>query len=192
MRALDPIVTADNIRIAAIHPWFAGIYHAPLSPPLALHADPTRLRKDTAILGLPLKLMLAGIPLTPIPRIAGAIFRAATDPDLKTSGCPWVLPDDGPVIRVEKEALRAGVYKMLSDRVRRVSRYVPILFCLSVSCASSLMVFGPCFRSFATAVRDWLRLVRDLAHIFRPLLIVAVPVGGLAVAVSRGLITIPF
>ena len=24
MRALDPIVTADNIRIAAIHPWFAG------------------------------------------------------------------------------------------------------------------------------------------------------------------------
>jgi NAD(P)-dependent dehydrogenase (short-subunit alcohol dehydrogenase family) len=25
MRAIDPIVTADNIRIAAIHPWFAGM-----------------------------------------------------------------------------------------------------------------------------------------------------------------------
>ena len=123
MRALDPIVTADNIRIAAIHPWFAGKYMH-LSPPLALPPDPTRF-EDTAILGLPLKLMLAGIPLTPIPRIAGAIFRAATDPDLKTSGCPWVLPDDGPVIRVEKESLRAGVYQMLNDRVRRVSRYVP-------------------------------------------------------------------
>ena len=24
MRALDPVIAADNIRIAAIHPWFAG------------------------------------------------------------------------------------------------------------------------------------------------------------------------
>ena len=84
-----------------------------------------RKRKDTSILGLPVKLLLAGIPLTPVPRIAGAIFRAATDPDFATSGCPWVLPDDGPVIRVEKEALRAGVYDMLSDRVRRANKYVP-------------------------------------------------------------------
>ena len=58
-----------------------------------------------------MKLIFAGLPLTPVPRIAGAVFRAATDPDVATSGCPWVLPDDGPVIRVEKEALRAGVYK---------------------------------------------------------------------------------
>jgi len=144
MRALDPIVTADNIRIAAIHPWFA----------------------DTAILGLPLKLLVAGIPLTPVPRIAGAIFRAATDPDRKTSGCPWVLPDDGPVIRVEKEALRAGVYQMLNDRVRRVS-------------------------SFARTVGDWARWARDLGLIFRPVLVVSVPVVVLAVAVSRGLVTIP-
>src|ERR1700761_5336906 len=80
--------------------------------------------KDTGILGLPLKLLLAGIPLTPVPRIAGAIFRAATDPDLKTSGCPWVLPDDGPVIRVEKEALRTGVYLMLANRIRRATGQV--------------------------------------------------------------------
>jgi len=144
MRALDPIVTADNIRIAAIHPFFA----------------------DTAILGLPMKLLLAGIPLTPVPRIAGAIFRAATDPDLATSGCPWVLPDDGPVIRVEKEALRAGVYEKLSDRIRRAT-------------------------SFATAVEDWVRLARDLALIFRPVLIVFVPVVVLAVAVLMGFVTIP-
>lgn len=65
--------------------------------------------------------MLAGIPMTPIPRIASAVFRAATDPDVATSGCPWVLPDDGPVIRVEKEALRAGVYQMLDARIRRVN-----------------------------------------------------------------------
>jgi hypothetical protein len=67
-----------------------------------------------------MKVILAGIPLTPIPRIAGAVFRAATDPDTATSGCPWVLPDDGPVIRVEKEALRAGVYEMLNGRIRRI------------------------------------------------------------------------
>ena len=65
--------------------------------------------------------MLAGLPLTPVPRIAGAVFRAATDPDAATSGCPWVLPDDGPVIRVEKEELRAGVYGMLDARIRRVN-----------------------------------------------------------------------
>lgn len=66
-----------------------------------------------------MRLLLAGIPLTPISRIAGAVFRAATDPDPATSGCPWVLPDDGPVIRVEKEGLRGGVYEMLSARIRR-------------------------------------------------------------------------
>lgn len=84
----------------------------------------TPAAEDTAILGLPVKLLLAGIPLTPVPRIAGAIFRAATDPDLATSGCPWVLPDDGPVIRIEKEALRAGVYEMMDNRIRRVTGYV--------------------------------------------------------------------
>ena len=84
--------------------------------------------KDTSILDLPVKLLLAGIPLTPVPRIAGAIFRAATDPDVATSGCPWVLPDDGPVIRVEKEALRAGVYEMLGRRIQRARRSVSARF----------------------------------------------------------------
>src|SRR5258708_663257 len=77
--------------------------------------------KDTSILQLPTRLLLAGIPLTPVPRIAGAVFRAATDPDASTSGCPWVLPDDGPVIRVDKQALRAGVYELLNERIRRIS-----------------------------------------------------------------------
>ncbi|KAH9010575.1 hypothetical protein EDB85DRAFT_2161127 [Lactarius pseudohatsudake] len=142
MRAIDPIVTPDNIR----------------SPPST---------RDTAILGLPVKLLLAGIPLTPVPRIAGAVFRAATDPDLATSGCPWVLPDDGPVIRVEKEALRAGVYDMLNKRIRRAT-------------------------SLARTIRDWMRLARDLSHIFRPVLVVSVPIVVLAVAVVRGLVTVPF
>ncbi|KAH9988734.1 hypothetical protein BJV77DRAFT_1020304 [Russula vinacea] len=80
MRALDASTAEDNIRIAVIHPWFA----------------------DTTLLELPMRLLLAGIPLTPISRIAGAVFRAATDPDLR-----------------RKEGLRGGVYEMLSARIRR-------------------------------------------------------------------------
>ena len=39
MRAIDPIVTADNIRIAAIHPWFAGMYCSLRN--FVARADPT-------------------------------------------------------------------------------------------------------------------------------------------------------
>ncbi|KAI0293183.1 hypothetical protein B0F90DRAFT_1764067 [Multifurca ochricompacta] len=98
-------------------------------------------------------------PVDAVPRIAGAIFLTATDPDPATSGCPWVLPDDGPVIRLEKESLRNGVYKMMDERIRRTT-------------------------SFVTAVRDWIRLYRDLGRIFRPVLMAAVPVIVLAVALA--------
>lgn len=60
--------------------------------------------------------------MTPAERIAGAIFRAATDPDRATSGCPWVLPDDGPVLLLKKEVLHEGVYEMLNKRVSRIVR----------------------------------------------------------------------
>jgi hypothetical protein len=51
------------------------------------------------------------------------------------------------------------------------------------------MVGHPC--SFASAVEDWVRLARDLALIFRHVLIVFVPIVVLAVAVLMGFITIP-
>ncbi|KAH9970036.1 hypothetical protein BGW80DRAFT_1562461 [Lactifluus volemus] len=136
MRALDPIIAKNNIRIAVIHPWFA----------------------DTSILGLPTRLLLAGLPMTPIPRIAGAVFRAATDPDVATSGCPWVLPDDGPVILMEKEVLRTGVYELLDARIRRTT-------------------------SFISAVQGWVRLFRDLGRIFRPILLFGVL--GILLAIKR-------
>lgn len=65
---------------------------------------------------IPVKLILAGIPLTPVPRVAGAIFKAATDPDMTTSGSAYLLLDDGPVFRVPKEEFKLGVYKMIDDR----------------------------------------------------------------------------
>lgn len=69
------------------------------------------------------KVVSVGLPRTPIERVAGAMFRAATDPDQATSGCPWVLPDDGPVLLLKKEVLREGVYDMMNNRVKRIVRY---------------------------------------------------------------------
>ena len=52
------------------------------------------------------------------------------------------------------------------------------------------MVGHPC--SFARTIGDSARLARDLSHIFRPVLIPLVSVVVLAVAVSRGLVKLPF
>lgn len=77
---------------------------------------------ETNIIDWKTKALTAGMPTTPVERVAGAIFRAATDPDPATSGCPWMLPDDGPLLLLKKEVLREGVYEMLNNRVRRVRR----------------------------------------------------------------------
>lgn len=71
---------------------------------------------DTAIVPIPVKLVLAGIPLTPVSRVAGAIFFAATDVDPKTNGAAWLLLDDGPVFMVPKEEFKQGVYGMIDAR----------------------------------------------------------------------------
>ncbi|TFY83369.1 hypothetical protein EWM64_g654 [Hericium alpestre] len=101
MRSLWPVVSQDNIRISVIHPWYT----------------------DTAIIVPELKVLLAGIPLTPIARVAGAVFRSATDPDPATSGLPWVLPDDGPVLLLPREVLNTGVYGMVNRRVERIKSF---------------------------------------------------------------------
>jgi len=146
MRALYMPCLQDGIRVAVIHPWFA----------------------DTAILPIAVKVFLAGIPLTPVERVAGAIFCAASDPDMGTSGCAWVLPDDGYVIRLEKEQLKEGVYKMLDERVKRIS-------------------------GAAQGVKDTVAVVRDLGRIFRKqavvLGVVLVGVGYLQFGGSGGPIT---
>ncbi|KAI0261055.1 hypothetical protein BC834DRAFT_494233 [Gloeopeniophorella convolvens] len=130
MRALDPILALEDIRTACIHPWFA----------------------DTNIVNTGMRLLLAGIPLAPVARIAGAIFRAATDPDMATSGCPWVLLDDGPVLLCEKETLREGVYAMFDARLRRGL-------------------------SFRATVLFWIAFFRDLGHVFSPVLFFFAVVG---------------
>ncbi|KAI0293436.1 hypothetical protein BC826DRAFT_383116 [Russula brevipes] len=121
MRSLDSVLAGEDIRIACIHPWFT----------------------ETNIFDWQVRVLTAGMPLTPVARVAGAIFRAASDPDPATSGCPWLLPDDGPVLLLEKESLREGVYAMLNDRARRIL-------------------------SFRTTVLFWLAVVRDWAAFSAP------------------------
>ena len=79
---------------------------------------------DTGIVPAPIKIFLAGIPKTPVSRIAGAIFYAATDRDEKSNGSAWLLVDDGPVFMVPKEEFKQGVYKMIDDRANAVRAYV--------------------------------------------------------------------
>ena len=94
-----------RIRIVVVCPWFI----------------------DTAILPTATRVILAGIPLTPISRVAGAIVNAATDPNWDTSGATYSIPDDGSVIRIERQELAVGIYKILNDRVHAGMRYVFLL-----------------------------------------------------------------
>lgn len=89
---------------------------------LRLPSSYQRLRSspDTGIVPTLTKVFLAGIPWTPVDRVAAAILYAATDPDPDTSGSAWLLPDDGPVFLLTKEKLREGVYGMLDTRTKAV------------------------------------------------------------------------
>jgi NAD(P)-dependent dehydrogenase (short-subunit alcohol dehydrogenase family) len=86
------------LRLGCIHPFFA----------------------ETSILRTPVRLFLAGIPLTTTERVAGAIFYAATDPDESTNQGSWMLADDGEVFLVPKEEFKFGVYAMLDQRVNGI------------------------------------------------------------------------
>ncbi|KAH8824381.1 hypothetical protein DL96DRAFT_1531608 [Flagelloscypha sp. PMI_526] len=102
VRSLTPGFELLGIRIACIHPWFA----------------------DTTILSLPTKVFLAGLPLTPVERIAGAITYSATSPNQEDHGCTWLLTDDGPVFRLPPEELKEGVYKIMETRSVRIIKTI--------------------------------------------------------------------
>jgi hypothetical protein len=125
MRSLDPIATSEDIHTACIHPWFTG-KPSSLITVILLNFFFTSVvaHADTNLIDWKLRSLVVGMPLTPVERVAGAIFRAATDPEPAMSGCAWMLPDDGPVLLLKKETLREGVYEVLNNRVRRIIRSV--------------------------------------------------------------------
>lgn len=90
-------LSARGIRVAVVHPFFT----------------------DTGLMTTMNRIAIAGIPLTPIERVAGAIIFSSTDPDIASTGAVWLLPDDGPVLRLEKEIVRGGVYDVIAERNRR-------------------------------------------------------------------------
>jgi hypothetical protein len=112
----------DTIRVGIVCPWFAGWpYHSACSFIVLL-----TIIVDTAIVSTGLKVFMAGIPLTPISRIGGAIFKAATDVDPETNGAIYTLPDHGETFRLNRAQLHLheGVYKLLNDRAQLVLRSV--------------------------------------------------------------------
>ncbi|KIK69272.1 hypothetical protein GYMLUDRAFT_35338 [Collybiopsis luxurians FD-317 M1] len=107
VRSLDPALSAKEIRVAVICPFYA----------------------ETAIIRniLPslLRLVVAGVRFTPVPKIAATILYAATRSGLdvqsdgtkeRNSGSAYLLLDDGPVYEVPREGFKMGVYKKLDER----------------------------------------------------------------------------
>ena len=63
--------------------------------------------------------MIAGIPLVPIERVGGAIILAATDRNMSSTGAAWLLPDGGPLLLLERDIVKGGVYDIIADRTVR-------------------------------------------------------------------------
>ncbi|KAH6914395.1 hypothetical protein BKA70DRAFT_1421172 [Coprinopsis sp. MPI-PUGE-AT-0042] len=112
------------ILIGSIASWvglpLAELYtaskHAVLGLMRALHA---RLEMNGIRVGC-IHPWFAATDILDIP-LGGAIFYAATDPDPETNGAAWLLPDDGPVVKVVKEQFKLGVYAMVDQRVNAVT-----------------------------------------------------------------------
>lgn len=77
---------------------------------------------DTPLIPFGDRVAIAGLPFTSVDQVASTIFHAATDPDSTTSGSAYVLLDDGPTLRLEKEKLKEGVYKVLDARLEMLGK----------------------------------------------------------------------
>jgi len=59
--------------------------------------------------------------MVPVNRIAATTIYAAMHPDLETTGSVFTLMDDGPVLQLENEIIKGGVYDILTARAARIS-----------------------------------------------------------------------
>lgn len=75
----------------------------------------------TGILNAVNMVFLAGLPMTPVNRIAIATLYAVTNPDIETTGSVFALIDDGPVLLLENEVIKGGVYDIVTARAMRVT-----------------------------------------------------------------------
>ena len=96
-RAMYAPLTARGIRVSVVHPFFT----------------------DTSLMTTMNRIAIAGIPMLPVQRVAGTIIFSSTDPDITSTGAVWLLPDDGPLLRLEREVIKGGVYDIIAERNRR-------------------------------------------------------------------------
>jgi NAD(P)-dependent dehydrogenase (short-subunit alcohol dehydrogenase family) len=111
-RSLAYPLAQKKIRVAIVHPFFTG---SRLACFRNLSLVSQRLT-DTTLLDTRNRVLGAGLAFVPIERVGGTIILAATDRDMSTTGAAWVLPDGGPLLRLESEAIKGGVYDILTNR----------------------------------------------------------------------------
>ena len=75
----------------------------------------------TGILNAVNLVFLAGLPMVPVNRVAATTLYAATHPGMETTGSVFTLIDDGPVLLLENEVIKGGVYDIVSARAARLS-----------------------------------------------------------------------
>jgi len=66
----------------------------------------------------------SGLPMVPVNRVAITTLYAAMHPDIKTTGSVFALIDDGPVLLLENEVIKGGVYGIVSGRAAMLSTTV--------------------------------------------------------------------
>lgn len=69
-----------------------------------------------------MKLALAGVPMVPIYKVAGAMFLAATDEEPGSLAAAYTLPDEREVFRIPPIEINEGVYQIMNDRAKRAKR----------------------------------------------------------------------
>jgi NAD(P)-dependent dehydrogenase (short-subunit alcohol dehydrogenase family) len=114
VRALGQSFAKMGIRISTLCPFFAGRV-----PHVSFVFGAQIIMKDTPIIRPELRALLAGLPLASVERIAGAIIRAASDPDITTYSSVLMIPDDGNVLFFENERLKQGVYAEVDARLNK-------------------------------------------------------------------------
>ncbi|KIM22355.1 hypothetical protein M408DRAFT_79215 [Serendipita vermifera MAFF 305830] len=75
---------------------------------------------NTGVLDVSSLLGVAGVPLTPVPRVAKTILHAASEQETRSdSGAIYVLPDAGPALRVACGELD-NIHEVVKERVERM------------------------------------------------------------------------
>ncbi|KAH8832305.1 hypothetical protein DL96DRAFT_1581640 [Flagelloscypha sp. PMI_526] len=94
MRSIAEDFEKMGISVGSVHPWFA----------------------DTPLIDTPTKLIIAGLPFTPVSLLADAVVRCATSPNNEDHECAWLLTDNGPVLRVRPEECNMGLYELIDAK----------------------------------------------------------------------------